>query len=92
VGSDGFANRDALVAAFKASGAVIACLCSSDRIYEREAVEAAKALKAAGARQIILAGRPKDENVLKSAGVTGFIFAGCDALAALRAAHSHIAS
>jgi methylmalonyl-CoA mutase len=92
IGNDGFPSRDAVIAAYRASGAALACLCSSDKIYETEAVEAAKALAAAGARHIVLAGRPKDEAALRAAGVNGFIFAGCDALAALRAAHSHIAS
>jgi methylmalonyl-CoA mutase len=92
IGNDGFPSRDAVIAAYRASGAALACLCSSDKIYETEAVEAAKALAAAGACHIVLAGRPKDEAALRAAGVNGFIFAGCDALAALRAAHSHIAS
>jgi methylmalonyl-CoA mutase len=92
IGNDGFASRDELIAAYRASGAALACLCSSDKVYGREAVPAAEALAAAGARHIVLAGRPQHEAALKAAGVAGFIFAGCDALAALRAAHSHIAS
>ena len=32
--SDGFKSRDEMIAAFKASGAKLACLCSSDKIYE----------------------------------------------------------
>ncbi len=71
---------------------MLACLCSSDAVYEREAVDAAKALKAAGATDVYLAGRPKDQDTLRAAGVGAFIFAGCDALAVLRAAHSRIAS
>ena len=55
--SDGF-GRDAMVAAFKASGTPLACLCSSDAIYAPEATDAAKAL--AGAEQLYLAGRPGD--------------------------------
>lgn len=89
--SDGFANRDALIAAFKSSGAKFACLCSSDDVYTREAADAAKALTAAGATNIYLAGRPKDQDALKTAGVGGFIFAGCDALAILQAAYARIA-
>jgi methylmalonyl-CoA mutase len=89
---DGYASRDQMVAAFKSSGALLACLCSTDAVYEREAVDAAKALKAAGAADVYLAGRPKDQDTLRAAGVGAFIFAGCDALAVLRAAHSRIAS
>jgi methylmalonyl-CoA mutase len=92
IGNDGFESRDAMVAAFKASGAALACLCSSDKVYADEAAPAAQALTASGARQIYLAGRPKDHAALQSAGVTGFITADCNALAVLRAAHTLIAS
>ena len=75
----------ALAAAFKASGAPLACLCSSDKVYEKEALPAAQALKAAGAKHIYLAGRPRDqEAALQAAGVQSFIYEGCDALATLR--------
>ena len=85
--NDGFKDRAGMVAAFKASGAKLACLCSSDRIYASEAVEAAQALRAAGA-MVQLAARPGDnEAALRQAGVETFVFAGCDALGALRAAH-----
>ena len=85
--NDGFKSRDEMIAAFKASGAKLACLCSSDAVYDREAADAAKALAQAGATHIYLAGRPKDADALKAAGVGTFIFAGCDALATLNAAH-----
>jgi methylmalonyl-CoA mutase len=85
--SDGFKSRDAMTAAFKASGARMACLCSSDEVYGREAAGAAKALAQAGAAHIYLAGRPKEADALKAAGVGTFIFAGCDALATLQAAY-----
>jgi methylmalonyl-CoA mutase len=89
VTNDGFAGRDDMVAAFKASGAALACLCSSDAVYETEAVDGAKALASAGARHIYLAGGPgANEAELKVAGVRGFIFAGCDAIAILQEAHA----
>lgn len=82
-----FADLASLTAAFRASGAAIACLCSSDDLYAAEAAPAAEALKAAGAKQVWLAGRPGDiEEALKAAGVDGFVFAGCDVIAALEAA------
>jgi len=82
----------ALASAFKASGVALACLCSSDSIYEREGTAAAGALKAAGARHIYLAGRPGNrEAALRAAGVQSFIFEGCDALATLKAAHDIVA-
>ena len=85
VDSEGFADPAALAAAFKASGAGLVCLCSSDKIYTGQAVAAAQALQAAGARHIYLAGRPgEQETALRAAGVSDFIFAGGDALAALQ--------
>lgn len=86
---DGFAKAgatdlDALVAAFRSSGAKLACLCGSDDSYAAEAIAAAKALAAAGAT-VWLAGRPgEQEAALREAGVTNFIFAGCDAIAVLQ--------
>jgi methylmalonyl-CoA mutase len=85
--SDGYKSHDDMIAAFKVSGAKLVCLCSSDTVYVRDAVDAAKALKAAGAIHIYLAGRPRDADTFKAAGVGTFIFAGCDAVATLRAAH-----
>jgi methylmalonyl-CoA mutase len=85
--NDGFANDDAMSHVFKSSGASVACLCSSDDVYAARAVSAANTLTAAGATHIYLAGRPKDTDVLKAAGVGSFIFAGCDAVATLKAVH-----
>ena len=77
-----------LAAAFKASGADLACMCSQDRVYTRQAEAAARALQNAGAKHIYLAGRPGAlEAVLRAAGVDEFIFAGVDALAVLRGAY-----
>ena len=84
LGNDGFMDDASLVEAFRASGASIACLCSSDAIYETRVIEATRALAAAGARHIYLAGRPgAAEAAWKEAGVNGFIFAGCDVVAML---------
>ncbi|MFJ7017343.1 methylmalonyl-CoA mutase family protein [Streptomyces sp. NPDC101117] len=65
---------------FEESGATEACLCSSDAVYEEQAAEVAGRLKAAGAQQVFLAGRPGDHP-----GVDGHVFAGCDAVAVLSA-------
>ncbi|MDB5564059.1 MAG: Methylmalonyl-CoA mutase, partial [Tardiphaga sp.] len=84
VDTDGFADPAALAAAFKAAGATLACLCSSDKVYADHAAAAAKALQAAGAKHIYLAGKPGElEAALREAGVKDFIFAGGDALAML---------
>ncbi|WP_158813929.1 methylmalonyl-CoA mutase subunit beta [Methylocapsa sp. S129] len=93
LGNDGFASASEAAAAFRASGARLACLCSSDEAYAAMAEDAARALKSAGAQDIFLAGKPGErEAALRAAGVDGFVFAGCDALAALRAAYQAIAS
>jgi methylmalonyl-CoA mutase len=86
-GNDGFKDVPAMVAAFKASGAKLACLCSSDAVYAADAVPAAKALVAAGAA-VHLAGRPGElETALTQAGVKTFVFMGCDVISTLQAAH-----
>ena len=88
-GPDGATGVDALVAAFRTSGAPLACLCSSDDVYGREGAAVAAALVAAGARRVYLAGRPGDlEAALKDAGVGGFVFAGMDVVAALQEAQA----
>jgi methylmalonyl-CoA mutase len=85
--NDGFKDQAGMIAAFKTSGAKLACLCSSDKIYAIEAVAAAKALAAAGAI-VHLAGRPGDlEAALTKAGVGTFVFMGCDVVSTLQAAH-----
>jgi methylmalonyl-CoA mutase len=91
IDSQGSCDPSALAAAYRASGAALACLCSSDKVYAQEAVEAARALQAAGAMHIYLAGRPGElESSLTAAGVTGFIFAGGDALSILQEAYQQM--
>jgi methylmalonyl-CoA mutase len=86
--TQGFTDPAVLTAAFKASGAALACLCSSDKVYAAKAAAAAKALQDAGARHIYLAGRAgEQEAALRAAGVNDFIFAGGDALATLQEAY-----
>jgi len=91
VGSEGFSDPAALAAACKASGAGLACLCSSDKLYAERGLEAVRALQIAGTRHIYMAGRPGDlEAAMKTAGVGTFIFAGADALAVLQDAFAHM--
>ncbi len=87
----GFESAQAAADAFKASGATIAVIASSDDVYAEMAADAAKALKAAGARKVLLAGRPGDlEAALKAAGVDGFIAAGQDMVALLAGLQSDL--
>ena len=90
INHDSFASRDALIAAFKASGARLACLCGTDAVYDQEAADIARALKAAGAKSLYLAGRPgQHEADWRSAGIDTFIHTGCDALAILQSSLDH---
>jgi methylmalonyl-CoA mutase len=102
VTNDGFAlplpageaktDLTALVAAFKSAGAALVCLCGSDEVYAHEAIAAAHTLTQAGARHLYYAGRPAREAELAAAGITTFIYAGCNAVAVLQAAHEQITS
>ncbi|GGK87790.1 methylmalonyl-CoA mutase [Planomonospora parontospora subsp. parontospora] len=67
-----------IAAAFTASGARVACLCSGDKLYGEHAEAVAAALAGAGAKRVWLAGRGDHPNV------DGNVYAGCDALAVLR--------
>jgi methylmalonyl-CoA mutase len=91
IGDESFATPADMAAAFANSGATLACLCSSDEGYATNADIAAQALMSAGAKHIYLAGRPKNiPPAVRKAGVKEFIYAGCDALAILRATHDMI--
>ena len=88
IDTEGFTDPAALAAVFTTSGAALACLCSSDKVYAGHATAAAKALQAAGAKHIYLAGRAREqEAALRAAGVNDFIFAGGDALTVLQEAY-----
>ncbi len=84
--SDGYASAIEAATAFRASGLSAACICSSDALNAEHAEATAKALKAAGAKLVLMAGRPGDKDAaLKAAGVDQFLFAGADAVATLAA-------
>lgn len=84
VSGDGFKDPGEAAKAFGTSRAAVACIASSDRVYADQAEAAAKALKTAGARHVLLAGRPgQREAALRAAGVDTFIYAGCDMIEAL---------
>ena len=88
VGEDGFTNSADVGAALAASGARLACLCSSDTVYGKLAEATAMALVNAGAAHVYLAGRgAKQAAALKAAGIGTFIYTGCDMLALLESAY-----
>ncbi|TYB59468.1 methylmalonyl-CoA mutase [Nonomuraea sp. PA05] len=70
-------DPEQIATAFAVSGAAVACLCSSDKLYDQHATAVAAALHRAGARKVWLAGRGRYE------GVDANLHAGCDVLAVL---------
>ena len=88
--NDGFVSLDDMVAALKASGAALACLCSSDEVYARDAAAAAKAI-APLVKHLYLAGRPAEPDPLKAAGVGSLIYAGTNMVEVLQAAYQMLA-
>lgn len=85
---DAYASMEALTEAFRASGARVAVIAGTDACYADHAANAARALKAAEADWVLLAGKPgAHETEWRAAGVDQFIFVGDDAVAALTTLH-----
>jgi len=92
LGTGGIAAVDAMVAgpgdvpgALARAGADLVVLCGNDILYAERAAAMAQAFKDAGAREVILAGRPGEHEIAwAEAGVDGYVFAGDDTLATLR--------
>ena len=86
VADQGAPNGAECAQRFLASGAEMACLCGSDDDYAAHAEEFARALKGAGVKHLLFAGRAGDkEAAFREAGVDEFVFAGQDAVALLQA-------
>lgn len=84
-GAGGSGDVDAVARALAESGAKIAVICSSDKLYPEVVPQVAPRLKAAGARTVVLAGNPgANKESWQQAGVDRFIFVKCDVLATLR--------
>jgi methylmalonyl-CoA mutase len=69
-----------------AAGTTVACICGTDKDYAQSAADLAAALRAAGATSVWLAGKPS----LSVDGVDGYVYAGCDAVQALRSVHEQL--
>lgn len=77
-------STEEIVAAWQAAGTPVACLCSSAKVYAAQGLEVAKALKDAGAQQVLLAGNIKELGDVDSSGVIdGTIAMGMDVVAGL---------
>lgn len=78
--------------AFTRSGAQVACLCSSDKLYAEQAEGVAEALRAAGANRVLLAGNPgtEEREAYERAGVGEFVHGGGDVAAQLSFVLDHL--
>jgi methylmalonyl-CoA mutase len=85
ISNDGFGDDlSAAADAYQESGASIAVICSSDKLYEQFVPQIAALLKKEGAPCVVLAGHPGEhEAEWKSQGVNHFIFMKCDVLSVL---------
>ena len=77
-GGQSFESPQQAGEAFAASGLATACICGDDESYAAMAADTVKALKAAGAVHVSLAGRPEAET-----GADQLLYQGCDVAAAL---------
>jgi methylmalonyl-CoA mutase len=86
--NEGFETPQEAADAFRTSGCKIACICAPRAGSMQTLIEAARALRGAGAARIYLAGCEPEEaaTALREAGIAEFICAGVDALAILREA------
>jgi len=85
--NDGFKTVEDAVAAFAQSGTDTVAICGSDEQYLEWIPQLVPALRARGARHIVLAGRPGDKDKqadYERAGVNKFIFIGVDVVATLQ--------
>ncbi len=86
--SEGYTSGDDASAAFKQSGANLACVCSSDAGYAAHGVATAQALKTIGAGKILFAGKPGDlKPQLDDAGISQYVSVGQDAVEVLTGLH-----
>lgn len=82
--NDGFVTLDAALTAFSASGCDTVVICGSDDQYPEWVPKLAPELRLRGARQLVLAGRPGDnQSAYERAGITSFIYMGVDVIATL---------
>jgi len=85
---DAFASAglrsDPLDASKTAKAAALACVCGPDSAYPQTVPGLVAALKAAGVRRVVVAGRPGErEAQWREAGCDDFLFEGCDVVAVL---------
>jgi methylmalonyl-CoA mutase len=85
IDNEGFTSVSAAAAAFAAAGTSLVVICGSDDQYPEWIPKLVPELRARGAKQILVAGRPGDRQASdEQTGVTGFIFMGTDVVASLQ--------
>jgi methylmalonyl-CoA mutase len=82
---------EAIASDFKRCKTHMAVVCGTDALYGEHLATVAKALRAAGASLVYMAGRPADpDSGLKLLGVDGFIMMGSDVVATLNDIYKHV--
>lgn len=76
VGGEAPRDPEAVVEAFRESGASLAILCGSERDYNADAVDLLVALRESGAARLGIAGRPRDSGRPGDTGAVDFAAAG----------------
>lgn len=83
--NDGFTSHEAAAQAFVQSQAQAVVICGTDTAYQDSVEPLAVLLQAHSPKFIALAGRPgANETAWRNAGVTHFLYLGCDALSLLQ--------
>lgn len=86
---EAYGTMEALIDAFRASGAKVALIASTDACYADHAENCAQRLKAAGADWVVLAGKPgENEAKWRAAGIDQFVFVGQDVVKDLETLHA----
>lgn len=86
---EAYGTMEALIDAFRASGAKVALIASTDACYADHAENCAQRLKAAGADWVVLAGKPgENEAQWRAAGIDQFVFVGQDVVKELETLHA----
>jgi methylmalonyl-CoA mutase len=88
IGNDAFEGAATAAREFGDAASSTAVICSTDERYPDLVPRLARALKAAGAVIVLVAGRPTaDQSGWPAAGVDGYLHTGCDARAVLEDIH-----
>ncbi|WP_163996484.1 methylmalonyl-CoA mutase family protein [Pyxidicoccus caerfyrddinensis] len=86
-----FTDANHAAEAFAKTGTLLAVISGPDTLYPDQVPALTQALKARGARAVVVAGRPGDhEAAFRAAGVDLFIYAGADLFQLLKTLHQQL--